>query len=181
MAAITKSVHDFWAFLLAEGAVFILSGILAICLPPLFGLLFVVLLGWLLAVSGLTSLITTLLTRHLPGFAWSLLSSLLAMIVGISLFFAPREDMATVSLGLAAFLFLDGLFSVIVAVEHRRHFSPKWVWLLVAGAVDLLLAIVMLILLPGMDAWRLGLVVGVDMLVGGAALVIMSLDVRRAS
>ncbi|HWC63938.1 MAG TPA: DUF308 domain-containing protein [Rhizomicrobium sp.] len=178
MTTVTRSLRDFWAFLVTEGVILIVLGMLAIATPPVFGLFFVALLGWLLIVSGLTSLIVTALTPYAPGFKWALLSSMLTVVVGIFLFLGPKQDMTVIAFSLAAFLFLDGLLSILIALEHRRRLTLKWIWLLMIGAADLLLAMVMTIILPGLDAWLIGAIVGIDMLVSGLALVVTGIDLR---
>lgn len=178
MQSITRVARNLWAFLLVEGILLVLLGFLAVALPPLFGFLIVVLLGWLLIVSGSFGLITTLLTRQAPGFFWSLLSALLAMTVGAVLFAGPKENMVTIGLALGAFLALDGLFSIAVGFEHRRHLTPKWSWLVAIGVMDLVFAGGMILFLPEIPDWLLGMVVGGDLLVSGAALIMMAMDVK---
>ena len=139
-----------------------------------------VLLGWLFIVSGLVALAIAWLARELPGHSWSLLSAVLATAIGIFLFFGPREGMVTVSFALAGFLLVDGIFSIAIGLDHRRHLTPRWLGLIVAGAVDIVLALLMIAWLPQAADWMLGLIVGIDMLVSGAALIAIALDVRTA-
>ena len=176
--SVTGLARNLWGFLLVEGILLVLLGFLALALPPLFGFLIVVLLGWLLMVSGSFGLITTLLTRHAPGFLWSLLSALLAVAIGAILFAGPKENMVTIGLALGIFLALDGLFSIAVGFEHRRHLTPKWSWLVAVGVMDLVFAGGMIVFLPEIPEWLLGMVVGGDLLVSGAALIMMAMDVR---
>ena len=180
MTTITKTVRGLWPLVLFEGIVLVVLGVAAILLPPLLGFMIIVLLGWLLLMSGAVGLVTTLLSRGAPGFAWSLLSALLTMLIGAFLFAGPPEGMTIVALALAGFLFLDGVFSILVALEHRRHMLPRWMGLLAAGAVDLLLALAMVIFLPHAAEGLLGLIVGLDMAVSGGALIVIAADLRKA-
>ena len=53
--------------------------------------------------------------------------------------------------------------------------------MLVSGIVDLILAAVIFAGLPGTAAWAIGLLVGINMVFGGAALIAMALHARDAS
>ena len=50
--------------------------------------------------------------------------------------------------------------------------------MLVSGIIDLILAAIILAGLPGTAAWALGLLVGINMLFGGSAMIAMALHAR---
>jgi len=52
--------------------------------------------------------------------------------------------------------------------------------MLVSGIIDLVLAVILIAGLPATAAWALGLLVGVNMVMGGVALVAMAMHGRRA-
>ena len=64
------------------------------------------------------------------------------------------------------------------AFEHRRQFSGRWAWMLVSGFVDIFLASIIIFGLPGTSAWTMGLLVGINMVLGGVALIAMGLHAR---
>jgi uncharacterized membrane protein HdeD (DUF308 family) len=66
------------------------------------------------------------------------------------------------------------------ALEHRRELSERWSWLLVAGLMDILVAAIIIAGLPGSALWAVGLLAGVNLLFGGAALIGTALAVRKA-
>jgi uncharacterized membrane protein HdeD (DUF308 family) len=176
----SKSIHAFWALFLAEGIAMILLGILAILLPPFIGLAVTILLGWLLIASGVFGILSTLITRHSSAFGWSLLSAIVTLAIGVILFAWPMGGMISLSMALAAFLALDGIFAIGMAMDHRRRLTPKWAWLLINGVVDLVFAAAIIFWLPQSAAWALGLIIGADMLIGGVTLVAMAFDARDA-
>jgi uncharacterized membrane protein HdeD (DUF308 family) len=65
------------------------------------------------------------------------------------------------------------------ALEHRRELSERWSWLLIAGIMDLLIAAVIITGLPGSALWAVGLLVGINLLFGGASLIGMALAARN--
>jgi uncharacterized membrane protein HdeD (DUF308 family) len=52
--------------------------------------------------------------------------------------------------------------------------------MLVSGVIDLVLAGIILAGLPGTAAWALGVLVGVNMIFGGTAMIAMAMHARNA-
>lgn len=175
----TRSIHDLWGFFLAEGIIMIVFGVFAIALPPIGSLVIAILLGWLLMASGLIGLVTTLMGRQAPGFWWSILSAAVSVMAGGLLYAWPFGGLISLSLALAGYMLLDGVLSIGLALDHRRHLTPKWMWLLLNGLIDLVFAGVIVWWLPQTSVWAFGIVVGIDMLIGGATLVAMAIDARK--
>ena len=65
-----------WVLFLCEGIVLVVLGILALLAPVIASLAATVFFGWILLLSGLLGLVTTIRARHAPGVWWSLLSAL---------------------------------------------------------------------------------------------------------
>jgi uncharacterized membrane protein HdeD (DUF308 family) len=85
---------------------------------------------------------------HAPGFWWSLLSAVFTMGVGGFLFAQPELGMVTLFLVLITFLILEGIVTIMFALDHWRELSGRWGLMLASGIVDLTLASVILIGLP---------------------------------
>jgi uncharacterized membrane protein HdeD (DUF308 family) len=174
-----KAIHDHWRVFLIEGIVLLVLGTAAITLPPLAGLAVAIVVGWLFLLGGVVGLITTFAARGAPGFGWALLSALVALAAGIVLLINPLAGLATLTYVLIAFFAVDGILNIVMAIEHRRELSGRWEWMLFGGIVDLILAAIIIAGLPGTLAWALGLLVGIDLLFGGAALIAIALSARR--
>ena len=176
-----KSMHDHWRLFLAEGIILIVLGIGAVAIPPLAGLAATIFLGWLLLVAGLVGLLFTLRGRQAPGFGWALVSALVAILTGALLLWNPFRGLATLTYVLIAYFLIDGVLTIFLAVDHRRELSGRWEWILVNGVIDLVLAGVILAGLPGTLVWAFGLIVGIDLMFGGSALVALALDARKTA
>src|SRR6478735_4605644 len=177
--AVARSLHQHWVLFLVEGVVLLVLGATAIVIPPLATLAATLVLGWLFLVSGVVGLFTTFLMRHAPGFWWSLISAALAVLVGSLLLARPVSGAFSLTLVLIAFFVIEGVASIMFALEHKRELSGRWGWMLASGLVDLLLALMILAGLPSTAAWALGLLVGINMVFGGAALIAMALHARH--
>jgi len=160
---------------LIEGAILVLLGVLAGFMPPWFG---IALFGWLFLIGGIAGLVTTLVMRRAPGFWWSLLSAVFTMGVGAMLFWQPELGMLTLFLVLMGFLVLEGIVTIMYALDHRRELSGRWGWMLASGIVDLCLAAFILAGLPATSVWAIGLIVGVNLVFGGVAMIGMALAAR---
>jgi uncharacterized membrane protein HdeD (DUF308 family) len=178
-AAIRKSVRDHWGLFLFEGALFVILGLLAILVPQVATLAVTILLGWLFIVSGVFGLIASYYTRHAPGFWWSLLSAVLSLAVGVVLLASPIAGVLSLTYVLIAFFFIEGVASIMYAIEHRRELTGGWIWMLASGIVTLALGVIILAGLPGTAAWALGLLVGIDMVFGGSALMAVAIAARN--
>jgi uncharacterized membrane protein HdeD (DUF308 family) len=177
-AAMRRSVRNHWRLYLIEGIVLVVLGLAAIVLPPLAGVATAVVLGWLFLFGGVVGLVATLGQRNAPGFAWSLLSAIIAIAAGAVLLWNPIAGVATLTFVLTAFFLIDGILIIVMAVEHRRELSGRWEWMMIGGIMDLVLAGIIIAGLPGTLAWALGLLVGIDLVFGGAALIAMALSAR---
>jgi uncharacterized membrane protein HdeD (DUF308 family) len=160
---------------LIEGIILVVLGIAAILVPPLASVAVALFLGWLFLIGGIVGLITTLSDRRAPGFWWSLLSAVVAIVAGVLLILRPVSGAFSLTVVLTAFLLADGILMILYAIAHRRELSRRWGWLLANGIIDILLAGVIVMALPSSALWALGLIVGIDMLFGGWSLIAMFL------
>lgn len=179
--AAATAVHDHWVFFLVEGIVLLVLGAIAILLPVLATIALTIVIGWLFLVSGVVGLFTTFWMRRAPGFWWSLLSAVLGIVVGVLLLASPVTGAVSLTLMLIAFFIIEGIASIMFALEHKRESSGNWGWMLVSGIVDLVLAVMIFANLPSTAAWAIGLLVGINMVFGGVALIAMALHARKAA
>jgi uncharacterized membrane protein HdeD (DUF308 family) len=177
-SAMATSLREHWVLFLVEGIILVILGLVAIVVPPIATLAVELLFGWLFLISGIASLITTFLMRKAPGFWWSLVSAILGIAAGIVLLIWPLTGVLTLTLVLIVFFAIEGAASIMFALEHRRELSGRWGWMLASGVIDLILAAIIIEGLPGTAAWALGLLVGINMLFGGSALIGMALHAR---
>jgi len=134
---------------------------------------------WLMVIGGITGLITTLVMRKAPGFWWSLASAILAIGIATVMFAVPELAIVGLPLLLICFLVLEAIVTVMLALEHWRHLSSRWGWMLASGLVDLSLAVFIVVGLPATASRALGLILAVNLVFGGGAMIGMALAARR--
>jgi uncharacterized membrane protein HdeD (DUF308 family) len=176
--AVAQAVRERWVLFLVEGIVLVVLGVLAIVVPMVATIAVTILIGWLFLISGVIGLITTLRMRNAPAFWWSLLSAVLGIVAGIILLGWPIFGAISLTLLLTVFFTIEGVASIMFALEHRKELTGRWEWMLVSGVVDLILAFIIVTGLPGTAAWALGLLVGINMLFGGTSMIAMALHAR---
>ena len=177
--AVASAIHEHWVLFLIEGIVLLILGVVAILVPLIATLAFTILVGWLFLISGIVGLIATFWARNAPGFWWSLISAVIGILAGLALLTSPVVGALSLTLVLVAFFIIEGIASIMYAVDHRRQLTSSWFWMLLSGVIDLILAAIILAGLPGTAVWALGLLVGINMLFGGAALIAMALAARK--
>ncbi len=178
-SAVASAIRAHWVLFLIEGIILVILGIAAIVVPVIATLAITIVIGWLFLISGIVGLITTFWMRQVPGFWWALISALIGIAAGILLLLWPISGTLSLTLVLIVFFVIEGIASIMYAIDHRGQLSGRWGWMLVSGIVDLILAGIIFIGLPGTAAWALGLLVGINMLFGGTAMIGMAFAARH--
>jgi uncharacterized membrane protein HdeD (DUF308 family) len=177
----SAAVREHWKAFLFEGILLVILGLAAIIVPPLAGLAVTIFLGWMFLISGIAGLALTFWARQMPGFWWSLISAVLALGAGIILLARPVQGILTLTIVVGAYFLAEGVATIMYALEHRRELLQRWSWLLVAGLMDILIAFIIIAGLPGSAVWAIGLLVGINLLFGGASLIGIALAARQSS
>jgi len=175
------AIRRHWVLFLCEGIALLMLGTLALLAPVIASVAATVFFGWLLLVSGIVGFIATLRARQAPGFWWSLLSALVGIAAGVLLLGWPLQGAFSLTAVLIAFLLVEGTVSILYALEHRSALSGRWRWMLASGVLDVILGVLLFAGLPGTALWALGLLVALNMLFGGWALIAMALHARPSA
>jgi uncharacterized membrane protein HdeD (DUF308 family) len=177
-SAVSAAIHRHWGLFLLEGILLIVLGSLAVLVPAVASVAATIVFGWILLLSGVIGLIATLRARQAPGFGWSLVSAIIGIAAGLILLVMPVQGTLSLTAVVIAFLLVEGITSILYALEHRKGSSGRWSWMLASGILDVALGLILLAGLPGTAVWALGLLLGINMIFGGWALVWMALHAR---
>ncbi len=168
--------HSLWYLL--QGGLMVLTGVVAFLFPIFSSVAVVLMLGWLLIISGIFQAISLIGATNVPHFWLQLISVVLSVVIGILFLRNPGQGLLTLTLLLIVFFMVEGMAKVIFALTIRPF--PNWGWVLASGVVGVLLAIYLWSSLPITAAWLLGILVGIQLTSEGAALGYMAWQVRRA-
>ncbi len=154
----------------------ILAGMLAIVVPPAAGIAVVALVAWLLILSGVAHLVFAWHTRTAGGLVWELILGLLYVGLGIYMVVQPIAGLASLTLLLAAYLFVEALLEFILSFTLRGQ--PGSGWLLFDGIVTIILCGMIWRTWPSSSEWVIGTLVGFSILFGGVSRLMLALKAR---
>lgn len=175
---IAATVTAHWKLLLVQGLLFEILGLLAFTMPFWSTLAVEITVGWLFFIGGITRVLALMRARHLPGYWWSLLAAILAMVAGVLLVMNPFRGMLTLTMLLTVLFLVEGFAAIFSALDFRHH-ARNWGWLLFGGLVNLLLVFLIWEGWPGTATWAIGMLTGINLFLIGLPLVMLSLAVRQ--
>lgn len=173
-----RDLEDFrrhWVWFLALGVVLILIGLAAMGAPLVATLATMLFFGWLLLVSGVLQIVHAFWARRWGGFFVQLLVGVLELVVGGLIVDNPAPAGAAVTMLMAAFFVVGGIFRMFAALAYP--FDGRG-WLFLGGLVNLILGMMIWKSWPESTLSIIGLFVGIDLLIHGWWLVMLSLSVK---
>src|SRR3954453_117217 len=176
--AMRDTVKRYALWYLIQGVLLIAAGGLAIIYPVLSSAAVIVLLGWLLIISGIVQGLSLIGARHVPHFWLQLISVILAVLIGCLFLRDPAQGMMTIALLLIVFFMIEGISKVVFALTIRPF--PNWGWVLASGLVGILLALISWANLPVTALWLVGVLLGINLISVGAAIGYLAWQVRQS-
>lgn len=156
-----------WIYIF-QGGVMCLAGALALVYPLLAGTGLVATLGGVLILSAAVQAGSFWGTTSLPHFSLQLVSVAIEFLVGFLLVFRPEVGLVAITLLLLVLFLVGGLTRVIFALMVRP--MQDWIWLLASGIAGIACAMLLLLQLPEASTWFLGMLLGIHLASGGAAM-----------
>jgi uncharacterized membrane protein HdeD (DUF308 family) len=166
-----------WSILVS--VLMILAGLVAIIIPEISGIAITFIVAWLMILMGAAHFVYMWHRRHRKGFWWGLLLGILYTGIGIFILEDPAAGLATLTLLLGIYLFVESMLEFSLAFFLRPH--KGWGWLLFNGVVTLILALMIWLTWPKSALWVIGTLVGISMLFTGISRLMLSLAVHGAA
>jgi len=168
-----------WGWFLTLGILMLILGFCALSMPFVAALASVLFLGWLLIFGGVIQGIHAFGQKHWGGLFWQLLIGVLYLLIGVMLLVEPLRSVMALTLLLAIFFVVEGIFRIITAFRLKP--KQNWGWILVNGIVTLILGALIWAEWPSAAVWAIGLLVGIDLIFGGWSIVMIAMAARRAA
>jgi uncharacterized membrane protein HdeD (DUF308 family) len=175
--AMREAVKRYSLWYLVEGVLLVVAGILAIIFPMVSSIAAIVLLGWLLIISGILQGFSLLGARHVPHFWLQLISVVLSILIGFLFLRDPEQGLLTITLLLIVFFMMEGISKVVFALTIKPF--PNWGWVLASGLVGITLSALLWANLPVTAVWLIGLLLGLQLISVGAAIGYLAWQVRQ--
>jgi uncharacterized membrane protein HdeD (DUF308 family) len=171
-----EAIRGSWMWLVALGVALIVLGTIMLSFPVISTLATVTVLGALLLLAGTMEVVGAFWCRQWSGFFLALLSGILGVVVGLMLLGNPIEGGLTLTVLLASFLFVGGIFKTVAALSHR---FGGWAWLLLSGVIDIVLGVLIWKELPMAGLVIIGLLVGISAIFRGVSWLMLGFAVRQ--
>jgi uncharacterized membrane protein HdeD (DUF308 family) len=166
--------HAGW--FIALGVALIFLGVIAMGMALTTTLISVIVFGWLLLVGGIVESIHAFRVRPWTGLALQLLIGLLHIFVGLLLIANPGASALALTLVLASFFVVGGVFRMIVAAAEH---VPGRSWAILNGAINIALGVMIWAHWPTSAFWVIGMFIAVDLIFTGWWFIMLARSVRR--
>jgi len=173
-----EALRNQWRWFLALGIAMVVFGTIAIGSAVVATVAATVLFGFLLLAGGISLIVSSFWSGRWSGTLVHLLMGVLYTIVGLMIVDNPANSAIELTLIIAFFLIFSGIFRIVFALSER---FTGWGWVLLNGAVSLLLGLLIYKQWPVSGLWIIGLFVGIELIFNGWAWIMLSLGLRPAS
>ena len=151
-----------------SGIIMLICGIVAVFSPFVAGLSVTVIVGAMLLVSGASQCI---LAFQAGAFSKGLLIFIMGALTAVAggyMVGQPVSGLAAITIFLAAYFIVTGIFELLGAFQIRG--ADGWGWMLFNGIITLALGVMIWRQFPVSGAWAIGTLFGIKMVFGGLAL-----------
>ena len=166
-----------WSIVLS--VLMIVAGVLAIGVPVIAGVAVTAIVGWLLLFSGCLHLGFAWRAGHASAVLWQILLGILYGAIGLYLILTPLAGLASLTLAIAAYLFIEGVLELVLSIRLRPARGTGW--LMFDGVVTLVLAAMIWSTWPSSAEWVVGTLVGISIFFSGITRLMLSTAVRRVA
>lgn len=174
-----QALHQQWWCFLLLGISLIIIGTLCIASPLALTVATattVLIIGFLLLAGGILQIVSAFWAGHWSGMLLHILIGILYCVVGYMIIDKPDLGMLVLTKFIAIFLIVSGAFRIVAALASRFH---DWGWVLLNGAITLIMGLIINRQLPEAALWVIGLFVGIEMIFNGWGWVMLALGLRQ--
>ena len=168
-----------WGWIVALGVVYAVAGVLALGSVVTATVVSVYFIGIMMIVAGVAEVVSSFQIKTWGRFLFWLLLGALYIVAGFVAFSNPLLTAAGLTLVLGAALFVSGLVRIFLGFG-MKHGTP-WIWVVISGAITLLLGLIILIHWPVSSLSVLGIFLGVDLLMAGIGWISVGLGLRSVA
>ena len=175
--AMRQTVRRYSLWYLVQGMLMVVTGVLALIYPWIASVAMVRLLGWFLIVSGVLQAIGLIGAREVPYFWLELISAILPIVLGLLLLRHEDVSLYFFSIVVIVYFMIEGIVKILFALTIRPF--PSWGWVFFSGVIGIALSIYLWANLSIVSALMLAVLLGVLLVVEGAALASLAWRARK--
>jgi uncharacterized membrane protein HdeD (DUF308 family) len=167
-APVAKAVKKDSTTLIVLGVLTVILGVLALISPMMAGMTVTVMVGFLMIIGGIARTIFAFKAQSWGKGILAFVLGALTLLVGLVMVFRPVLGLTSLTLVLAAYFFIDGIFEIFEAFDLKP--LKGWGWMLFGGIVSVLLGFMIWRQWPVSGAWAIGILLGIKLIFAGAAM-----------
>lgn len=178
LAAELDSLQKYRIWFLILGIAMVVFGTIAIgwsCIATV-TVTVVWLFGFFLLGGGIAAIVNSFWVGRWSGMLVHLLVGVLYTLVGFLIIDQPETATVQLTLLIAIFLMVSGIFRIIFSMSERFN---GWGWVLLNGGISFLLGLMIYKQWPASSLWVIGLFVGIDLIFNGWAWIMLSIGLRQ--
>ena len=153
-------------WIIALGVIYVVAGVIALGSIVMATIVSVFVVGIMMLIAGVAEVFHAFQIKTWGRFLLWLLLGALYIVAGFLTFENPLLAAALLTLLLAVSLIASGIMRVVLAFSMKE--GMPWIWVVVSGAITLLLGLIILAHWPVSSLYILGLFLGIDLIVAGA-------------
>jgi uncharacterized membrane protein HdeD (DUF308 family) len=161
------------------GIAVVVLGMLAIIAPFATGLSVVLMVGILMIATGVAQIFYAFGSDSFGAGVLRFVFSILVIVTGGYLVSRPGAGLAAITLFLAAWFVVDGIYALLAAFRWRPN--AGWGWMLFSGLLSIVLGIMIYNQFPESALWVVGVLVGIRLLFAGMTMVVMASAAGRVA
>ena len=154
------------------GIALIALGVLAVLTPAVAGSAVVIVIGFILLVAGIVAVVRGLKAGDSAEKTTGLILGIVTALAGIAVIGHPLFGLAFLTLLLVGYFVAEGVWKIVVSFRYKP--ARGWKGLLASGVLSLLLGLLIWSQWPVSGMWAVGILVGVNLLGTGLALVTLA-------
>jgi uncharacterized membrane protein HdeD (DUF308 family) len=169
---LSQFIGEHHGLFIFEGVVFLLLGVLSILFPFIASVALEIYLGALLLVGGIATGIRAIFAKGVPHRASSIVLAVLTVIAGLLLLIFVPAGLLALTLVLAAFFLVQGIFEITHGVQAKGQSGRGW--LIASGIAGVIVGVLLWLGWPSTAVWAVGTLAGINFIFTGVALLTMA-------
>ena len=166
-----------WILWLLIGVITLLGGFFALINPFAATLAATTLAAWVFIITGVLQIVGVFQTEGWGARLWGLILALAFLWLGISILANPLQGVISLTLVAGLIFAATGIAKIIFAFRIRG--SGHFIWVLLSGAVSLILSVMVFTNFPQSAAVLLGVLLAVELISTGVTLISFALLLRN--
>jgi uncharacterized membrane protein HdeD (DUF308 family) len=153
-------------WIIALGIVYVIAGLIALASVVMATIVTVFVVGIMMLIAGVAEVFHAFQIKTWGRFLLWLLLGALYIVAGFLTLENPLLAAALLTLLLGVSLIVSGIMRIGLAFSIKE--GMPWIWVVISGAITLLLGLVILAHWPVASLYILGLFLGIDLIFAGA-------------